>query len=233
MSVTSNCTNPSCHKENVQLIYSWTSFIQSTLNSSWTRVEELKKMTRTALNSSSLVVYPNMLLPGRNYRLEVALDNVKGESSRGFSVWRFTTFSVPRGGVCSVNTPSGVAMQETFTLSCTGWEGPNQPFLYEFMVTLAQGTSTILSYGYSSVAEVILPPGDPSKNYSLTIDVYIISSTGSRAKTAIEVRVGEKIECFCLITTVDNDRGGTMAGRLSCHHCGAICGCLENRNSEL
>ena len=197
VTLTSNCTNPPCHKENVQLIYQWTLFIQSTLNASWTRVDQLESVARTTLNSSSLVINPNTLLPGRNYRLKVALDNAKGESSSGFSVWRFTTFSIPSGGVCTANLSTGVAVQETFTLTCTGWQGPNQPLLYEFMIALAQGTSTILSYGYSSVAEITLPPGDPLKNYSLTIDVYIIGSMGSRTKTTIKVQVGEKAEDFC------------------------------------
>ena len=105
--------------------------------------------------------------------------------------------SVASGGVCTVNPPSGVAVEQTFIFACDNWADGNKLLLYEFMITTAQGLTTILSYGYLSTAELILPPGDPSKNYYLTIEVHIINPTGSRAKTSIDVQVGKKNKNCC------------------------------------
>ena len=188
-----NCTNSLCLSKNVQLRYRWTLFIQSPSNELWTRVDH-ESMAETPLNSSSLVIQPNALITGRNYYLNASMDNSMDGSSSGFSLWRFTTMSVPSGGVCTVNPRSGVAVEQTFTFACANWASGQQPLLYEFMMYTVQGLTTILSYGYLSTAELILPPGDPSKDYHLKIVVYIISPTGSRAKTTIDVQVGKKTE---------------------------------------
>jgi len=78
--------------------------------------------------------------------------------------------------------------------SCTSWEDENQPLLYEFMITTAQGLVTTLSYGYSPVVEMTLPPGEASKNYSLTVDVFITSTSGSRTKATIRLQVRARKE---------------------------------------
>ena len=196
VTLASNCTNSACHKENVQLRYQWTLFLENPSNESWTRVDQLKSMASTPLNSSSLAIIPNTLIPGRNYRIKLDLDNIKDKSSSGFTVWSFTTHPVPSGGVCTSNTSSGVAVEQIFTLACSNWQDPNHPLLYEFIGTSGQGITTILSYGYSSIAELTLPPGDPLRNYSLTIDVNIINSVGSRVKTTIDVQVSVKLVAY-------------------------------------
>ncbi|XP_078349636.1 LOW QUALITY PROTEIN: polycystin-1-like protein 2 [Oculina patagonica] len=187
MILVSNCTNPPCFKESAELRYRWSLFL---LNASWSEeVQQLQTMTGTALNTTYLVINPHMLVPDQNYRLTVDLENVNVDNSNGFAVWLFKTSTVPTGGTCTANTSSGVAVKTTFTVDCTNWDDPNTPLLYEFMLPLADGLSTILSYGYTTAAELILPPGDPLKNYTLTIEAVITSSTGSKANTSINVQV--------------------------------------------
>ena len=186
----SNCTNSPCYKESAELRYQWSLFSQTNpLNSSWSEVHQLQTMTGTALNTSNLVINPSTLVPGRNYRLTVDLKNVNDEDANGFAVWLFKTSAIPAGGTCTANTSSGVAVDTTFLLHCTNWHDPNEPLLYEFVLPLADGLSTILSYGYSTAVEVILPPGDPMEGYTLTMETLVTSSIGSRANTSINVKV--------------------------------------------
>lgn len=188
----SNCTNSPCFKESTELSYQWSLFSQTNpLNSSWSEVHQLQTITGTTLNTTYLVINPNTLVPDRNYRLTVDLENVNSENSNGFSLWLFKTSTIPAGGTCTANTSSGVAVETTFILHCTNWHHPDTPHLYEFVLPLADGLSTILSYGYSTAVEVILPPGDPLNNYTLTIETVITSSIGSRANTSINVEVSD------------------------------------------
>lgn len=176
--------------ESTKLSYQWSLFSQTNpLNSSWTEVHQLQTMTGTSLNTSYLVINPNTLVPGRDYRLTVDMEDANGEDSNGFARWLFRTSTIPDSGTCITNTSSGVTVDAAFTLHCTNWQDPNEPLLYEFVLPLADGLSTILSYGYSTAVDLILPPGDPLKNYTLTIEAVISSSIGSRADTAINVKV--------------------------------------------
>ena len=186
----SNCTNSPCFKESAELRYQWSLFSQTNPpDSSWSQVHQMQTITGTSLNTSNLVINPNTLIAGTDYRLTVGLENVNGEDSNGFAVWLFQTSTIPAGGTCTANTSSGVAVDTAFTLSCANWCDPNPPLLYELVLPLADGLSTILSYGYATVIEVILPPGDLTQNYSLTIETVVTSSIGSRANTSINVKV--------------------------------------------
>ena len=189
-----NCTNPPCYKENALLSYRWRLFLETnTTNESWSELHQLQTIVGTKLNSTYFMIIPNMIVPGRNYRVIVHLDNLNDETSKGFSVWLFKASTIPSGGTCVANRSSGLAVETIFTLACTNWDDPNSPLLYEFVLPLAAGLSAILSYGYSTVAEMILPPGDPLKNYSLTIDAIVTSSTGSRSNTSLTVQVSEAL----------------------------------------
>lgn len=186
----SNCTNSPCFKESTELKYQWSLFSQKhPPDSSWSEVHQMQTITGTSLNTSNLVINPNTLIAGRDYRLIVYLENVNGEDSNGFAVWLFKTSTIPADGTCTANTSSGVAVGTAFTLSCANWYDANAPLLYELVLPLADGLSTILSYRYSTVVEVVLPPGDPMENYTLTIETVVTSSIGSRANTSINVKV--------------------------------------------
>lgn len=190
MVLVSNCTNSPCYKETAELRYQWSLYLQTNpLHSSWSEVHQLQTITGTALNASNLVINPSTLVPGQDYRLTVNLEDVNDEDANGFAVWLFKTSAIPAGGTCTANTSSGVAIDTTFILHCTNWDDPNEPLLYEFVLPLADGLSTILSYGYSTAVEVILPPGDPMENYTLTLETVVTSSIGSRANASINVKV--------------------------------------------
>ena len=190
MVLVSNCTNSPCYKESAELRYQWSLFLQTnSLNSSWSEVHQLQAITGTALNASNLVINPSTLVPGRDYRLTVDLEDVNDENAHGFAIWLFKTIAIPASGACSANSSSGVAVDTTFILYCTNWHDPNEPLLYEFVLPLADGLSTILSYGYSAAVEIILPPGDPMENYTLAMETVVTSSIGSRANASVNVKV--------------------------------------------
>jgi len=90
---------------------------------------------------------------------------------------------------CDAKPSSGVAVETTFALSCANWHDLNTPRLYDLTLPLAKGLTTILWYGYSANAEVVLPPGDPLKNNSLTIHVGATSPTGSKENSSTDVQV--------------------------------------------
>ena len=150
-------------------------------------------LASTPLNSPSLVINANTLIPGRRYCLNASIANFV-DSCSGFSKWCFATTVIPTGGSCTANPLSGVSLQQYFVFSCTSWEDENQPLLYEFMTTTVQGLVTTLSYGYLPVVEMTLPPGEASKNYFLTVDVFITSTSGSRTKATISLQVRTRKE---------------------------------------
>ena len=90
---------------------------------------------------------------------------------------------------CNANPSSGVAVETSFTLSCANGHDLNALLLYDLTLPLAEGLTTILWYGYSSNLEVVLPPGDPLKNNSLTTHVSATSPTGSKENTSLDVQV--------------------------------------------
>ena len=90
---------------------------------------------------------------------------------------------------CNANPLSGVAVETSFTLSCTNWLDLDTPLLYDYMLPLARGLTTILWYGYSTNVDVLLPPGDPLKNNSLTVHVCATNPTGSRENTSLDIQV--------------------------------------------
>ncbi len=150
------------------------------------------------LNSSverNLTVSPNMsemvvtnLRRNTTYQVSVSGFTVKGrgEQSTPISV---TTDDSTETLICNVNPLSGVAVETNFTFDCSKWDDPNKPLVYEFMLPLADGLSTILWYGYSTTTKIKLPPGDPLKNKSLTIKAAVTSSTGSKSNTSLDIQV--------------------------------------------
>ena len=207
----SNCSNPPCFKESAELSYRWSLFLQTNpLNVSWS-VQQLQNMAGTALITPDLVISPHALVPDRNYRLTVDLENVNADNSNGFAVWLFKTSTVPTGGTCTGNTSSGVGVKTTFTLDCTNWDDPNTPLLYEFILPLADGLTAILSYGYATAVKLILPPGDPLRNYTLTIEVVITSSIGSKADTSTNIQVSEYQRQFLSMVHVISHRQLTLS----------------------
>ena len=130
------------------------------------------------------------LQEGTTYQVSVSGFTVKGRGVQSNPV--NVTTDKSRGAetiTCNANPSSGVAVETAFTLSCANWHDPNTPLIFDFTLPLAKGLSTILWYGYSNNADIVLPPGDPLKNNSLTIHVSETSPTGSRGNTSLDVQV--------------------------------------------
>ena len=126
------------------------------------------------------------------YQVSISGFTVKGSGVLSSPIDVTTDASITTETVtCTANPSSGVAVKTNFTLDCTHWNDPNTPLLYEFMLHLADGLSTILWYGYSTNTEMMLPPGDPLKNNSLTIKIGVTSTTGLRTNALLDIQVCE------------------------------------------
>ena len=182
-----NCTNSPCYTKSALLSYHWRLFQET--NESWSELHQMQEIRGTRANSNFFTINPDAIIPGRKYRLTIDVENMNDDSSKGFSAWLFESSTIPFGGSCTANKLSGVAIQTVFTLKCANWNDPNTPLLYEFLLPLAEGLSAILSYSYTSATEIMLPPGEFVKNYSLTIDVVVASSIGSSSSTSLTMQV--------------------------------------------
>ena len=147
------------------------------------------KRNLTALADTREMAVSN-LQESTTYQVSISGFTVKGGGVQSNSV--NVTTDKSRGAetiTCNANPSSGVAVKTSFTLSCNNWYDLKTPLLYDYMLPLAEGLTTILWHGYSSHAEVVLPPGDPLKNNSLTIHIGATSLTGSRENTSLDVQV--------------------------------------------
>lgn len=139
-------------------------------------------------NTSEMVV--TGIQRNTTYQVSISGFTVKGSGVQSTPIDVTTDALITTETVtCTANPSSGVAIETSFTLDCTHWNDPNMPLLYEFMLPLADGLSTILWYGYSTNTEIMLPPGDPLKNNSLTIKVGVTRSTGSRTDASLDIQV--------------------------------------------
>ena len=147
------------------------------------------KHNLTALADTREMVVSD-LQESTTYQVSISGFTVKGRGPKSNPV-NVTTdeYRGPKTITCNANPSSGVAVETSFTLSCTSWRDINTPLLYDYTLHLAEGLTTILGYGYSTNVEVLLPHGDTLKNNSLKIHVGATSPTGSKEDTSLEVQV--------------------------------------------
>ena len=185
-----NCTNSPCYTKSALLSYHWRLFQET--NEAWSELHQMQEIRGTRANSNFFTINPDAIIPGRKYRLTIDVENMNDDSSKGFSAWLFKCSTIPFGGSCTASKSSGVAIQTVFTLKCANWNDPNTPLLYEFLLPLAEGLSAILSYSYSTATEIVLPPGEFVKNYSLTIEAVVANSIGSSSSNSLTIQVSRE-----------------------------------------
>ena len=187
-----NCTNSPCYTKSALLSYHWRLFQET--NEAWSELHQMQEIRGTRANSNFFTINPDAIIPGKKYRLTIDVENINDGSSKGFSAWLFKSSTIPFGGSCTASKSSGVAIQTVFTLKCANWNDTNTPLLYEFLIPLAEGLSAILSYSFSTATEIVLPPGEFVKNYSLTIEAVVANSIGSSSSTSLTIQVSREFD---------------------------------------
>ena len=119
--------------------------------------------------------------PGSSVDLSLRVTASNG--AFGLSSIIITVNSPPSGGSLLLSQTSGIAGETTFRFDAADWKDPNQPISYGFYVqsgSSSGNTPTVIQENsVTSFAEVVLPTGDPSKNYSLTVIMTVTDALGA------------------------------------------------------
>ena len=123
----------------------------------------------TALDTSTLGLLPGALQPGASYVFTIRATDANGQASRDV---RVDTLAVPTGGVLNVSSPTGYALNTSFTLVTSNWTDGNVnatglplQYLFSYTVTGAAGVDStpVLLSAYSgapTLSGVLLPAGN-------------------------------------------------------------------------
>ena len=121
-------------KLNDRLGYRWKLYFlqdgaDEALDDSWKEKTDWEDKTATGLSSSSLVVKPGYLLPGRKYRLQLNAWKPGGEPG-GYVIEQLFMNIAPAGGSCQVPITQGFALETEFNVKCEGWKDDDKPLSY-------------------------------------------------------------------------------------------------------
>ena len=99
-------------------------------DSSWEEKEDWKDYTEaTGLQSPSLVLEAEYLLPGKIYRLQLNAWRLGGFPG-GYVIEEIIINIAPVSGRCSVPLEEGFALETPFNVKCEGWTDPDVPLTY-------------------------------------------------------------------------------------------------------
>ena len=117
-----------------KLEYEWSLYLlreelDKALESSWELITDWGDKTAQGLNQSSLIIEPNFLQPGRDYRLQLNAWKPGGYPG-GFVMTQFTMNIAPTGGYCEVYPVEGYALETDFHVKCNDWKDEDKPFTY-------------------------------------------------------------------------------------------------------
>ena len=153
------------------------------------RLNSIVKRNLTALADTREMVVSD-LQEDTTYQVSMSGFTVKGRGVQSNPVNVTTDKSRGTATItCNANPSSGIAVETSFSLFCANWHDLDTPPLYDYMLPLARGLTTILWYGYSTNVDVVLPPGDSLKNNSLTVHVSATSPTGLKENTSLVIQV--------------------------------------------
>lgn len=134
----------------------------------------------TPLNSSSLVLNPNVLPPDSVVVLRLTATDSQGSS---FTDVPLSVSAEPRGGSVAISPPEGLGLTTRFTLNATGWErqSADLPLEYSFLYSVLAGAgaagaegggfTTLSPFSPSPVLVALLPAGAASGSYRLNVTV--------------------------------------------------------------
>ena len=180
----SPCDEDGCY---TSLIYNW-KMSRKGGNSShfvWTHETDLARYLLTKVDSKNLVLRPQELSPGFEYRLTVDVRSLFGE--RGWAEYQFKTSEAPAGGSCNATQLESDGLQIALNISCEGWADSDQPLMYEFYRKLDDGTFDMLWYGSLSQCIVHLTPLAPEFKVDLKVD--ILDALGAVTEEFVQIQV--------------------------------------------
>ena len=158
LSIQSQCHGPQCLKISSYQWILYQQYLSSTNNDTvWRKIQDLKPITTTPLDSSSIVVKEDSLVGGKNYRLVLFVQTTDGPS--GMSAHDISTASPPTGGTCSITPSRGIALKTDFNLTCSDWKSDSTPLSYQFQYQLDNGLYSMIYHGFNSTVISWLPPG--------------------------------------------------------------------------
>lgn len=117
-----------------KLEYKWRLFLLTGENkdedSSWEeKTDWIYYTPATGLESSSLVIEAEYLLPGEIYRLQLNAWRPGGYPG-GYVIEQIIINIAPASGWCSVPVEQGFALETSFHVKCEGWTDPDVPLTY-------------------------------------------------------------------------------------------------------
>lgn len=110
-------------------------------------------------------------------------------------------------GTCTVTPKNGIAMNTSFTISCSDWADPDRPLTYEFAYLTDFQPSVLYVSKFSNASSILLPMGHESNDFKLTLRMRIIDHLGAATAVFHDLKVRRKygdeglecVRCFCAL----------------------------------
>lgn len=119
-------------------------------------------------NAANLVILPNSLRSGFQYRFILGAKDTKDQfGASGSSSVVVTANAPPFGGFCKSDPVNGTAFATSFFLSCSDWsdDSSDMPLEYRVSMNLPSGQRvTLRDFSDAGTFSAILPAGDPATN---------------------------------------------------------------------
>ena len=146
----------------------------------------------STLESSLLLIRPNVLAPGLTTTFVVRLKDSNGFV--GEAMIDVIVNHPPRGGRLQVVPDNGMSLNTIFRFEALFWDPfreDNLPLRYDFFVFPSDDPDSILSLGAGPVMSLStsLPAGDPKANYTLKTGVSVSDALGTEVQTVVPVSV--------------------------------------------
>ncbi|KAI8502519.1 hypothetical protein Bbelb_201070, partial [Branchiostoma belcheri] len=142
--------------------------------------------TTTGKTSQDLVVKANVLtVPGEyTLRLDVrSSSGSEGLGGSGFTEAQVNVNEPPTPGTCSVSPASGTTTSTMFSVSCRGFQDSDRPLIYALHYHDGQTAafSVLFSGPQSQLPPTLLPVGQESRDFNVTLRVHVSDAFGAVA----------------------------------------------------
>ena len=150
----------------------------------------------TQKDDATILLKGGSLEEDSRYRISVNSSR-NGDVEFIVSYLAFWTNSSPRRGHCLASPTEGFAVFTPFFFSCMGWIDEDLPLSYSFKYKVSSA-AVIFYQGKNPYANATMPLGDPSKNYSLQVEMVVMDKLGAMNSVSFTLKV-------TALTAADND----------------------------
>ena len=95
-------------------------------------------------------------------------------------------------GTCIVKPKNGIAMNTSFTISCSDWVDPDPPLTYEFAYLTYFQPFVLYVSKVSTASSILLPMGHERNDFKLTLRMRIIDHLGAATEVFHDLKVRRK-----------------------------------------